>query len=252
MATPQIKPVRSYGQFVEFADECLAVVRRMLHVSRKHEYLASLDRHMADCWKSSLCGRTPNPQERAACWLDRVEAEGLVAAMWPGVRELAAGLRSIGAYFDGLPPAPGEPAGLTCHDPRCKADNEDGARFCRRCGKPLPAVPPPLPAAGGWDLPKPMPHPDSVIKPLGEAIKDAKCLHLLDETEPTFKALYDALVEMARWTRTSLHPSRADRAKASLKPFGEAELAAALRQAAACAAANLRAFHGLYVNMPER
>ena len=71
-------------------------------------------------------------------------------------------------------PVPPTPTGVVC--PACGASAKPGARFCARCGRPLPTAPPPAPPMvrqahqpRGGDLPSPaQPPPPAYAQPLAQ------------------------------------------------------------------------------------
>src|SRR6185312_11837686 len=78
------------------------------------------------------------------------------------------------------------------------------------------ALPAPGTSSGGWDMRADLVHPDNTIKMLTAAMDDVKRLNGLDPENEFFKNLLDHLLEMARWTRTSLNPPPEDRAKVQM------------------------------------
>src|SRR4051812_32724601 len=167
------KPVmRSITEFSDYLASHLGMVRTMRHLSRDDEYLVGLDRLMSERWSSVINGRSPSPQQREVALRERENVANLYPRVRPATCELMVGLHSLQAYANALPAA--------------------GA------------------ASGGWAVRADLLHPDNVVKMLSAALDDAKGLHALDEENAFFKALLDQLLEMARWTRTSLNPPPED------------------------------------------
>lgn len=239
--------IQSLGDYIKFADESLAIVRRLRHLSGDDPHLAELDKRMSHCWRSSVCGRAPTAEDRAAAQFDRVTVDELRAPIAAQLRRLAEVLQELSQYFNSLPPVPGD-TGLAqaCGQALCHALNPQGAKFCRRCGSPMP---PPLPKRA-WQLPRHLVHPDAVIKKLSSAIHDARCLNELDPDDALYSALRDELVLMAKWTRESLHPGSDERASAQVGRFTAGELDAHLDTTLARAVESLHYFNELYVAFP--
>jgi hypothetical protein len=190
------KPVmKSMTQFVDYLAEHLGLVRVMRRLSRDDPHFVRWDELMGERWVSVINGNCPSPEQRRAALEERENVLNLLPRLQVAVRDLVPRLHSLHAYAVAL----GLPSGQ---------------------------------APTGWAMPAEMLHPDSVIKMLSAALDDAKGLHALDRDNACFKDLLDQLLEMARWTRTSLNPSTEDRAKVHLGAYGvealDKELAAAL------------------------
>jgi hypothetical protein len=142
------------------------------------------------------------------------DVSNLFPRVQPATRELLVGLHSLQAYANALPTAGGE--------------------------------------TGGWSLRADLLHPDNVIKMLTAAMDDAKGLHALDETNAFFKDLLDQLLEMARWTRTSLNPTPEDRAKVRIGEVTQDKLDAALKDALTHVCRGMHDFCELYANFPTQ
>jgi hypothetical protein len=208
------KPVmRSVTEFSDYLALHLGMVRTMRHLSRQDEYLVGLDKLMAERWCSVINGRCPSPQQREVALREREN----VANLYPRVRvatcELLVALRSLQAYVNALPLAGGG-------------------------------------GGGGWAVREDLVHPDNVVKMLSGALDDSKGLHALDEENGFFKGLLDQLLEMARWTRTSLNPPAEDRAKVHLGEVTQEQLDVELRKVLERVCRSMHDFCELYANFP--
>jgi hypothetical protein len=75
-------------------------------------------------------------------FLGVIAVTALVFGLWVFVtivKLIARGLAAIVAPSS-LPPMPTAMRGMTCPNGQCHAVNPGGARFCRRCGRELPAA----------------------------------------------------------------------------------------------------------------
>jgi hypothetical protein len=85
---------------------------------------------------------------------------------------------------------------------------------------------------------------------LTEALNDAKGFNALDPDNEFFKSALDQLLEMARWTRTSLNPTPEDRAKVRLGELTQDQLDHELREVLAKVCRSTHDFCELYANFP--
>jgi hypothetical protein len=208
------KPVmRSVTEFSDYLASHLGMVRVMRHLSRNDEYLVGLDKLMAERWASVINGRCPSPQQREVALRERENVANLYPRVRVATRELLVALHSLQAYANALPAAAGG-------------------------------------ASGGWAVKAELVHPDNVVKMLSAALDDAKGLHGLDEKNEFFKGLLDQLLEMARWTRTSLNPSAEDRAKVHLGEVTQEQLDVELRNVLGTVCRSMHDFCELYANFP--
>lgn len=209
------KPVmKSITQFVDYLAEHLGLVRVMRRLSRDDAYLVHLDKLMGERWVSVINGNSPSPEQRRAALAERENVANLLPRVQVAVRELVPRLHSLHAY-------------------------------CVSLGLPGTAE-----AAQGWAVRQDMLHPDSVIKMLSAALDDAKGFHALDPDNAFFKALLDQLLEMARWTRTSLNPSAEDRAKVQLGGYAVEQLDRELAAALGRVCRSMHDFCELYAEFP--
>jgi hypothetical protein len=112
------------------------------------------------------------------------------------------------------------------------------------------ALPPATGQQGGWAIRADLIHPDNVVKMLSAALDDAKGLHALDEQNEFFKNLLDQLLEMARWTRTSLNPQAVDRGKVHVGDVTQEQWDEALRSVLETVCRGMHDFCELYANFP--
>ena len=208
------KPVmRSVTEFSDYLALHLGMVRVMRRLSREDEYLVGLDKLMAERWASVINGRCPSPAQREVALREREN----VANLYPRVRvatcELLVGLRSLQAYVNALPVAGGG-------------------------------------VGGGWAVREDLVHPDNVVKMLSAALEDAKGLHSLDEENAFFKGLLEQLLEMARWTRTSLNPVAEDRARVHLGEVTQEQMDVELRNVLGRVCRSMHDFCELYAGFP--
>src|SRR5437773_8228552 len=105
-ATPVI---HSYHEYTQHLEDALSFVRCLMHLSRKHDYLVSLDRQMSRCWDTSVNCKIPSEDDRKACAqsIGAVRAELLAAPILPVMRTMVPLLTQCQAYFVNLPLPPG-------------------------------------------------------------------------------------------------------------------------------------------------
>ena len=89
-----------------------------------------------------------------------------------------------------------------------------------------------------------------VVDELSAALDDSKALHNLDPENPFFADLREQLLEMARWTRTSLNPSAEDRAKIRLGQITLEQLESELRRTLTTVCRSFHDFAELYAAFP--
>ncbi len=206
--------MKSIVEFADYLASHLAMARVMRKLSRDDEYLVRLDKLMGERWSSVVNCNSPTPEQRRAALEERENVSNLFPRVQPATRELLLRLHSLQAYANALPTAGGESA--------------------------------------GWSLRADLLHPDNVIKMLTAAMDDAKGLHALDETNAFFKDVLDQLLEMARWTRTSLNPTPEDRAKVRIGEVTQDNLDAALKDALTHLCRSMHDFCELYANFPTQ
>jgi hypothetical protein len=209
------KPVmKSLVEFEDYLAKHLSMARVMRKLSRDDEYLVRLDKLMSERWCSVVNCNSPTPEQRRAALEERENVSNLFPRVQPATKELLVRLHSLQAYANALPVAGGE--------------------------------------AGGWSLRADLLHPDNVIKMLSAALDDAKGLHALDESNVFFRELLDQLLEMARWTRTSLNPSPEDRAKVRIGGVTQEQLDGALKDALTHVCRSMHDFCELYADFPTQ
>jgi len=207
------KPVmRSITEFSDYLAGYLGKARVMRRLSRDDEHLVALDKLMSERWCSVINGRRPSPQQREVALRERENVADLYPRVRRGTCELLVLLHSLQAYANALPLATGQ--------------------------------------QGGWAIRADLIHPDNVIKMLSAALDDVKGLHALDEQNEFFKNLLDQLLEMARWTRTSLNPQPEDRAKVHVGDVTQEQLDEALRSVLETVCRGMHDFCELYANFP--
>jgi hypothetical protein len=208
------KPVmKSITEFADYLAEHLGMVRNMRRLSRDDAYLVAFDKLMGERWVSVINGNCPSPEQRQAALAERVNVANLFPRVRPGMLELLPRAHSLQAYANALPAAgPAESA--------------------------------------GWATRADLLHPDVTVKMLTAALDDAKALNALAGDEGFFHDLLDQLLEMARWTRTSLNPSAEDRAKVRLGELTQEKLDTELKETLANVCRSLHDFCELYANFP--
>lgn len=207
------KPVmKSITEFADYLATHLSYVRCMRKLARDDPFFAAWDKLMGERWASVINGNCPSPEQRRTALEERHNVSDLMPRLQPALRELLVRCHSLHAYAVALPapPAPG----------------------------------------GGWEIRGDMLHPDNVIKMLSAAIDDARCLQALAPDNPFFKGLMEQLVEMARWTRTSLNPPAEDRAKVQLGGLTIEALDEGLKSALTGVCQSLHDFCELYADFP--
>lgn len=206
--------MKSLVEFEDYLAKHLAMARVMRKLSRDDEYLVRLDKLMSERWCSVVNCNSPSPEQRRVALEERENVSNLFPRVQPATKELLVRLHSLQAYANALPTAGGE--------------------------------------SGGWSLRADLLHPDNVIKMLTAAMDDAKCLHALDETNLFFKDLLDQLLEMARWTRTSLNPSPEDRAKVRIGEVTQDKLDAELKESLKHVCRSMHDLCELYADFPTQ
>ena len=207
------KPVmKSIHEFSDYAARHIALARNMRRLSRDDAYLVALDKLMGERWTSVINCNSPTPQQRQAALADRENVANLFPRVQPAMRSLLVALQSLQAYANALPLPPAQ--------------------------------------TGGWAVRADLLHPDNLIKILSAALDDAKCLHALDETNAFFADLREQLLEMARWTRTSLNPSPDERAKVRVGQVTLEQLEHELREVLTNVCRSFHDFCELYADFP--
>jgi hypothetical protein len=224
-----------------------------MHLSRKHQYLVSLDNQMKRCWNTSVNGNVPDAEDRKACAqsIGAMRADLLVAPVMPVMRAMVPLLKTCQAYFVELPLPPGTTPALpvTCTVQLCRHENAPEAVFCARCGAKLPQAPKPA-SSGGWQLPSTMVHGDAIIADLGICIDDCNCLKRLSPDDELFRFIDDLVQKMARFTRKSILPSPAERAELRLDRLSPDDMEAHAAAMFASAVHKLHGYSQLYVGFP--
>ncbi|HYE21892.1 MAG TPA: hypothetical protein VEA69_25860 [Tepidisphaeraceae bacterium] len=207
------KPVmKTRTQFTDYLAEHLGMVRNMKRLSRGHAFFKRWDELMGERWCSVINGRSPTPAQRQTALAERHNVNEIYPLLAGVTRELQVRCHSLHAYI---------------------------------CGLPAPET-----EATGWDLRADLVHPDNTIKMLNDAIDDARSINALDPDNAYYKSLFDQLVEMARWTRTSLNPPPADRAKVNLGAVTQRDLEENLKACVVGVCQSMHDFCELYATVP--
>jgi hypothetical protein len=207
------KPVmKSITEFVDYLSLHLGMVRNMRKLSRDDPFLVAWDQVMGERWTSVVNGNSPTPEQRRAALEERHNVAETWPRLLPAMRQLLVSCHSLHSYVISLPPPPQ--------------------------------------TGGGWHLKADMVHADAIIKMLSAAIADTRCAHALDGENAFFKELFDQLLEMARWTRTSLNPDAADRAKVNLGRYAQEELDEQLKAVVTSVCRSMHDFCELYADFP--
>jgi hypothetical protein len=173
------KPImRSRTEFTDYLAIHLGRVRSLKKLSNNDAYLVQLDQRMSDRWASVINGRTPSPEQRKLALEERPNVSAIYPRIEGVLRMLLQTLHSMHAY--------------------------------------AVTIPPPMPSTAGWDLKPQMMHPDNAMKMINVAVDTIRMLQALDPQNAFFKSIWDQTQEMARWTRTSVHPSAEEKAKVEL------------------------------------
>ena len=204
--------MRSLTEFADYLATHLGMVRMMRKMSRDDAYLVQLDAIMGERWCSVINGNCPTPQQRRTALEERENVSNLFPRVQPATKDLLVCIHSLQAYANALP-APGT-------------------------------------ASAGWEIRADLLHPDNVIKMLTAAMDDAKRLNGLDGENEFFKGLLDQLLEMARWTRTSLNPTPEDRAKVHMGDVTQKKLDLELKNVLTKVCRSMHDFCELYANFP--
>lgn len=204
--------MRSLTEFADYLAVHLGMVRMMRKLSRDDEYFVKLDEVMGQRWCSVINGNCPTPEQRRAALEERLNVANLFPRVQPATKQMLVLLHSLQAYANALP---------------------------------LPSN-----STGGWEMRADLVHPDNVIKMLTAAMDDAKRLNGLDGENEFYKTLLDQLLEMARWTRTSLNPSLEDRAKIHIGEVTQERLDVELKNVLTRVCRSMHDFCELYANFP--
>ena len=243
--------IHSYHEYTQHLEEALSFVRCLMHLSRKHHYLVSLDKQMSRCWNTSVNGNVPNADDRQACAqsIGALRADALAAPIMPVMRAMVPLLQHCQAYFMELPQPPGATPVLptTCTVSLCRHENAPEATFCARCGAKLPPKPEP---SGGWQLPSAMVHGEEIIADLRICIDDCNCLKRLAPEDELFRFIDDQVQKMARFTRKSILPSPAERGELRLDRLSTDEMQTHVQVMFESAVQKLHGFSQLYVGFP--
>jgi hypothetical protein len=246
--------IHSYHEYTQHLEDALSFVRCLMHLSRKHHYLVSLDEQMKRCWNTSVNANVPSEEDRKACAqsIGAMRTEALVGIM-PAMRAMVPKLQQCQAYFVRLPLPPGaSPASInTCTVALCRHENAAEAAFCARCGARLPPIVKPE-STGGWQLPSGMVHGEEIIADLGACIDDCNCLKRLAPDDELFRFIDDQVQKMARFTRKSILPSAAERAELRLDRLSTDDMEAHVAAMLDLAVQKLHGFSQLYVGFPAR
>jgi hypothetical protein len=204
--------MKSIHEFSDYTARHIALARNMRHLSRGDEYFVRLDKTMGERWTSVINCNSPTPEQRRAALDDRVNVADCFPRLQPAMRSLIVALQSLQAYANALPMPPSQTA--------------------------------------GWAVRADLVHPDNLVKMLSAALDDSKALHNLDAENAFFADLREQLLEMARWTRTSLNPSAEDRAKVRLGQVTIEQLEAQLRAVLLAVCRSFHDFAELYATFP--
>lgn len=204
--------MRSLTEFADYLAEHLGMARMMRKLSRDDPFFVKLDEVMGERWCSVINGNCPTPEQRQAALEERLNVANLFPRVQAATRQLLVLLHSLQVYVNALP---------------------------------APAT-----SSGGWDMRADLLHPDNTIKMLTAAMDDVKRLNGLDGENEFYKSLLDQLLEMARWTRTSLNPSPEDRAKMQMGGVTQDMLDLELKNVLARVCRNMYDFCELYANFP--
>jgi hypothetical protein len=207
------KPVmKSIHEFADYLAIHLGMVRNMRRLSRDDEFFVALDKTMGDRWVSVINGNCPTREQREAALHERLNVASLYPRVRPATVDMLVVAHSLQAYANALPMAAS--------------------------------------AAGGWDVRADLLHPDATIKMLTAAMNDAKAIVALDGENQYFKSVLDQMLEMARWTRTSLNPPADDRAKVRLGEVTQDRMDQELQEVLKKVCRSMHDFCELYANFP--
>lgn len=251
----RVPVIHSYHEYTQHLEDALSFVRCLMHLSRKNDYLVSLDKQMSRCWNTSVNCNVPSEEDREACAqsIGALRAELLAAPIVPVMRAMVPLLQQSQAYFVNLPLPPGGTPVLPiiCRVPLCRCENSPEAIFCARCGAKLPQMSKPE-TSGGWQLPSAMVHGERIIADLGICIDDCNCLKRLAPDDELFRFIDEQVQKMARFTRKSILPSPAERAELRLDRLSPDDMDAHAAAMFASAVHRLHGFSHLYVGFPAR
>ncbi len=204
--------MRSLTEFSDYLAVHLGMVRMMRKLSRDDPFFVKLDEVMGERWCSVINGNCPTPEQRKAALEERLNVANLFPRVQPATKQLLVWLHSLQAYANALP-APGT-------------------------------------SSGGWEMRADLLHPDNTIKMLTAAMDDVKRLNGLDPENEFFKTLLDQLLEMARWTRTSLNPPPEDRVRVQMGSVTQEMLDVELKNVLKHVCRSMHDFCELYANFP--
>jgi hypothetical protein len=208
------KPVmKSIHEFADYLALHLGMVRNMRRLSRDDAFFVALDKTMGERWVSVINGNCPTREQREAALQERLNVASLYPRIRPATVEMLVLAHSLQAYANALPAAA---AGTS----------------------------------GGWEVRADLLHPDATIKMITAAMNDAKGICALDGENAYFKSVLEQMLEMARWTRTSLNPSAEDRAKVRLGEVTQERLDHELQEVLKKVCRSMHDFCELYANFP--
>src|SRR4051812_6505703 len=100
-----IPVIHSYHEYTPYLEQALSFVRSLMHLSRKHPYLVSLDKQMSRCWNTSVNCNVPDAEDRRACAesIGLMRADQLAGPILPSLRAMVPLLKHCQAYFMNLP-----------------------------------------------------------------------------------------------------------------------------------------------------
>jgi hypothetical protein len=245
-ATPTI---HSYHEYTQHLEDALSFVRCLLHLSRKHPCLVSLDKQMSRCWNTSVNCNVPSAEDREACAksIGAISVDQLTGPIMPAMRAMVPLLGHCQNYFKLLPlPAGATPMiPIVCAVARCHHENAPEAKYCARCGAKLVE-----PTRGGWQIPSGMAHGREIIDDLGVCIDDCNCLKRLSPEDELFQFIDGQVQTMARFTRQSILPSPQERATLRLERVQVAEMERHVLSMLGRATEKLHGFSQLYTSFP--
>ena len=245
--------IHSYHEYTQHLETALSFVRCLMHLSRKHPYLVSLDDQMKRCWNTSVNCNVPNAEDRQACAasIGAMSVEQLRGPVMPAMRAMVPLVKHCRQYFVDLPlPAGAVPVvSVKCAEQLCQHENPPGAIFCARCGAKLPQIAASQ-AESGWQLPSSMVHGREIVADLTVCIDDCGCLKRLSPDDELFQFIDEQIQRMAKFTRESILPSPLERAGLRVDRVSVAEMEQHVESMLTLAVRTLHGYSSLYVHFP--